>query len=68
MSDPARLAYISHRPYTRARRKGDEPLTFVVNPLIHTDDNVGSCQAGTGKLVSITGFGKLSNAILRKNL
>ena len=45
MGDPARFAYIGHRPYARASRKADEVLTFVVHPLIHADDNAGPGQA-----------------------
>src|SRR5262249_15530445 len=68
MSDSARLSYISHRPYMRAGREADELLTFVVNSLIHTDDNVGPGQARRRQLIPVTGFGKLPDAILRKKL
>ena len=39
IGDPARFAYVIHRPYTRASRKADEVLTFVVHSLIHADDD-----------------------------
>ena len=51
VSDSTRFAYISHRPYTRTGWKADELLAFVVNPLIHADDNVSSRQARRGQLV-----------------
>jgi hypothetical protein len=66
MSDSTWFAYISHRPYTRAGREADELLTLVMNPLIHANDNVGPGQPRRGQLVSVTGFGKFLDAILRK--
>src|SRR5215472_2831398 len=58
VSDSARLAYISHRPYARASRKADEVLTLVVHPLIHADDNVGAGQPRRSQLVAITSLSK----------
>lgn len=68
MSDSARFAYISHRPYTRAGRKADEVLAFVVHPLIHADDNVGPGETRRSQLVAITSLSKFPDAILRKKV
>ena len=68
MRDPVCFAYISHGPYARARRKADEPLTFVVHPLIHADDHTGPGQARRSQLVTVTGLSEFPDAILRKKL
>src|SRR5215467_2099986 len=66
MSDSSPFTYIRHRPCMRGVRKADELLTFVVNSLIHANDNVRPCQARRGQLVAILHFSKFPDAMLRE--
>ena len=66
MCKPPRFTYISHRPYMRADRQADKLQTFVINPLIHADRQVGLCQARGSQLIPVSDFSEFPDAILLK--